>query len=63
MAIESAKVSTVIRLARQQLQADPNCKVILYLNYHESLDEIMIALKDYNPLRVDGRYENSTKRS
>ena len=54
MAIESAKVSTVIRLARQQLQADPNCKVILYLNYHESLDEIMIALKDYNPLRVDG---------
>jgi SNF2 family DNA or RNA helicase len=54
MAIEHAKLSTVIRLARQQLEQDPNCKVILYFNYHESLNEAMAALRRYNPVQIHG---------
>lgn len=53
-AIEKAKVQTMIRLAHHQLEIDPNCKVILYFNYHESIDDAMVMLKQYNPLRLDG---------
>lgn len=52
--IEKAKLNTMIRLARETLTADPNCKVILYVWYIESIKTMAADLKEYNPMIMYG---------
>ena len=52
--IEKAKTNTMVRLARQQLEADPNCKVLLYFKYLENINAAAQALSDYSPLKIIG---------
>jgi hypothetical protein len=51
--IERAKVSTMVRLAKETL-AMPKAKVILYFNYLECIDKAAKQLQDYRPLVMTG---------
>lgn len=52
--IETAKIPTFIRVARESLLGDPNKKVVLCLNYTDSIVDTSTALADLNPLIVRG---------
>jgi hypothetical protein len=52
--IEEAKVNTFIRIARNTLMADDECKLVICLNYTSSLRRIKQALEWWNPLVLDG---------
>ena len=52
--IEKAKINTMIRLARETLESDPNCKVILYVWYIDSIKRMQGSLKEYNPMVMYG---------
>ena len=52
--IEKAKLNTMVRLARETLEADPNCKVILYVWYIDSIKTLDAQLKEYAPMYMYG---------
>ena len=52
--IDSAKVNTMVRLAKEHLDANPNCKVILYYTFKRDMKESMRQLEKYNPLLMNG---------
>ena len=54
MMIETAKVPTFARLAREALERDPACKVVLCLNYTATLGDLRALLADYDPLVMNG---------
>ena len=54
MQIETAKIGTFIRIARQALEELPNRKVVICLNYSASIGDIEAALAMYNPLILNG---------
>jgi hypothetical protein len=53
--IETAKLDTIIRIARNTLMTDVNTKVVICVNYTRTLEVIAEALAWWNPLRMDGR--------
>lgn len=53
--IEGGKVQTFVRLAKSILLTDPKAKVVIMLNYIDSIDEINDKLKEFNPLVVKGK--------
>lgn len=53
--IEFAKIRDMIRFARQSLQQHPRLKIILGVNYTETVDALMAGLADYGPIQFDGR--------
>jgi len=59
--IEIAKVRSMARVAMETLESDHNCKVGIFVNYKESLNELEDILYKYKPLRLDGSV-NKTKR-
>jgi superfamily II DNA or RNA helicase len=52
--IETAKISTFIRVARAALLEDPNKKVVVCLNYTDSILDVCAGLSEFNPLVVRG---------
>ncbi len=52
--IETAKVNDIIRIARQTLESDPNCKVGIFLEYLHNIDSVEDGLMDYKPLVIVG---------
>lgn len=52
--IEKYKVGSMIRVAKQQLEDDPNCKVVLFYNFRASIFRSEEELKDFNPLVLHG---------
>ncbi len=54
VAIEKAKMPVIARLVREQLQRDPNCKVVVFCWYNTSLDYLTDDLKEYNPMPLAG---------
>jgi hypothetical protein len=52
--IETAKISTFVRVARESLLGDPNKKVVICLNYTDSILDVVTALSEFNPLVVRG---------
>lgn len=52
--IESAKINTIIRIAKKQLDVDKNGKVIIYVNYKNSIELIANQLQKYNPVILTG---------
>jgi hypothetical protein len=52
--IETAKLDTIIRIARNTLMTDVNTKVVICVNYTRTLEAIAEALAWWNPLRMDG---------
>ena len=60
--IDSAKVNTMVRLAREKLIKHPHCKVILYFTYKRDMVESARQLKEYNPLIMNGEVTKDEKR-
>lgn len=52
--IETAKIPTFIRVARAALLGNPNKKVVLCLNYTDSIIDIATGLAEFSPLVVRG---------
>lgn len=65
--LEKTKLKTFIRLAKEQLNKDPNKKVVLLFNYIHSIKYVSEELKQFNPLVTFGatstkdRKENLSK--
>lgn len=52
--IDSSKVNTMVRLSIEELERDPNCKVILYFTFKRDMIESARQLKKYSPLIMNG---------
>lgn len=52
--IEESKAFDMARVAEKILKADPQNKVIISLNYNNTIDEINYYLEEYNPLIFRG---------
>ena len=59
--IELEKVPLFIRLITDVLTYVPNSKVIMYVWYDITVDILMSELKQYNPLRCDGKVSQKIK--
>ena len=53
--IEDAKIRDMIRVSRSYLEQRPTMKIIIAVSYTESVDKLMAALADFNPIQFDGR--------
>jgi len=58
MRIELAKVSLFHRKAREILEANKKAKVVIFVNYRETIDRLVQLLSDYDPIVYDGRLRN-----
>jgi len=54
IAIETAKIETFVRLIQQELRADERRKVVIGVNYTQTIADIVEQLADYSPLVIDG---------
>lgn len=61
MRIENAKVPLFYRLARQVLERNDKERVIVFLNYTESINTLASLLADYYPIIYDGRLKKGKK--
>ena len=52
--IETSKISLFVRVAQSALDESSNQKVVICVNYTETINDIMELLAGYNPLRMDG---------
>lgn len=52
--IDSAKVNTFVRLAKEKLDADANCKVVLYFTFKRDMYRSQQLLKKYGALVMNG---------
>lgn len=52
--IEKAKLKTMARLAKSTLDADLNCKVVLYVYFIDSINTLMELLSAYSPVKMYG---------
>lgn len=52
--IDSSKVKTMVRLAKEKLIEDPNCKVILYFTFKRDMKDASALLTKFGPLIMNG---------
>jgi hypothetical protein len=52
--MEQARLPTFIRLAKETLEKNPQCKVIIYLNFLRHIQILSDYLSQYNPLILTG---------
>ena len=55
MGLESGKLNTMVRLAKEKLDCNPDNKVILYVWYIDSIKLLQEHLKEYHPLVMYGK--------
>lgn len=60
--IEMAKADIFIRLARTRLERDPHCRVILFLNYNDTIEVVKRGLLQYEPLMLIGSSSDAQRR-
>ena len=60
--IDSAKIPSVCRLARQDLERDPLCKVLIYCNYKADMETARGLLSDYGAVIMDGSTNNKNRK-
>lgn len=61
--IEEAKVSTFLRVARNALMGDENCKLVICLNYRSSIRRLKLALGWWDPLVLDGAVSKQRRKA
>lgn len=54
-AIERAKVPTMLKAAKDHLQTHPRHKIVVCVNYTDSVRELKEELAEFDPLVLDGR--------
>lgn len=52
--IDSAKIATVCRIARNDLESNPHCKILIYCNYKRDMKLAARLMERYSPLVMDG---------
>jgi len=52
--IETAKIGLFVRVAQGALENNSNQKVVICVNYTETINDLMELLESYAPLRLDG---------
>jgi hypothetical protein len=52
--IETGKIQTLVRVAREHLHVHPQAKVVIAVNYSETLKDLRHSLAEYNPLTLEG---------
>jgi hypothetical protein len=62
MKIETAKIEIFERLVRQKLEQHPTCKVVVFLNYVDSIKSLQLRLEEYNPLILYGEVEMKNRK-
>ena len=61
--IDSSKVSTMCRLAREELDKDKNCKIILYFTYKRDMYRAKELLEKYGSLVMNGDITKDSERT
>lgn len=61
VAIETAKISTMVRIGRQWLNNNLCGKLVICVNYTETLNDIAEGLRDFNPLILNGKVSHKRK--
>ena len=59
--IETSKISLFVRIAQSALDENPNQKVVICVNYTDTIHDLMDLLIQYNPLRMDGSLSSSQR--
>ena len=54
ISIETAKIDTFARLARTELQKHPNKKVVIGVNYSQTIEDLVETLAEFAPLVING---------
>lgn len=62
MVMEFSKINLFVRLVRETLENVNNSKVVLYVWHDRTVDTLLELLKEYKPLRCDGKV-NRKKRN
>lgn len=52
--IETSKIKLFARVAKKALDTNPKQKVVICVNYTETINDLITLLSKYNPLRLDG---------
>lgn len=52
--IETGKIGLFTRLARQYLESNPNLKLVIAVNYCDTLKDLVTNLSSYSPLTLEG---------
>jgi hypothetical protein len=52
--VETSKIDTFARLAQMQLRQNPQCKVVLAVNFLDTIGDLQTLLTEYSPLIFDG---------
>ena len=52
--IETSKIKLFARIAQKALDTNPKQKVVICVNYTETINDLLALLSKYNPLRLDG---------
>jgi hypothetical protein len=52
--IETGKIKTLVRVAREHLHAFPQAKVVIAVNYSETINDLRSSLAEYTPLILQG---------
>lgn len=56
--IEQAKIPLFVRIVKEELSKGEKNKVIIFVNYHKTIDSLCQELEEYEPLVYDGRLTN-----
>lgn len=60
--IEKSKLNDMARIARQQLESNPKCKVAIFLNFKkDSIYKMADLLSDYNPIIYNGDVQKNKR--
>jgi hypothetical protein len=62
ISIETAKIETFIRLAKQELANHPTKKVVIGLNYLQTISDVVDGLGEFSPLMIDGSKSIKSRR-
>ena len=60
--IETSKIGTIIRIAREKLSSNPKMKMIICVNYIDTITDLNICLSDMNPLVLTGSVSDRNRR-
>ena len=59
--IETGKIGILTRIAKQTLEANPNQKVVICVNYTATINDLVQNLSCYHPLRLNGSVSNKAR--
>jgi len=59
--IDSSKVNSIVRLSKERLDENPNCKIVLYFTFKRDMYRSRDLLKKYNPLVMNGDTEEDKR--